>query len=284
MKLKLSCGLFSLFLIVFAGYGCMQATDESETIKMKLADVNKYKYFLDKGNEAIGNKMKEKDLVIIEPITMQVKYITEAQDSGTLVYGYINSMEADQWNEDLYAKFEEEDFYKDDKGNRMYFEQWNSYMMDMSSPHYQQVLVEEIEKQVVFNGLDGVFLDTVGNIDAYLPKAEQEKQNIAMEQFMKEVKSQFKGLSIAQNWGFNTLTHFTAPYIDFVMWEDFSYDVVGEDQWALDKMEELKKLRSEFGIQVMTVGFTDDHRSKQLAHENKFKYVFNEAGSYYNEW
>ena len=285
----LGCGL----IVVFGVYGLLKTSAEqaveldasaaTQPIKQKVEDVESYKYYLDKGDNTIGEKMKQMDLVIVEPIEMQQMYITSAHASGTLIYGYINSMEGDKWNKELYEKFEEDDFYKDENGNRMYFKEWDSYMMDMTSPHYQEVLLEEIEKQVVQKGLDGVFLDTVGNIDSYLPAIEQKEQNEAIEQLAKKIKQQFNGLSIAQNWGFDTLAT-TAPYIDFIMWEDFSFSVVGEDEWALDMMERLEKLRSEYGVQIMTVGFTEEKQSREIAEKNRFKYVFNGAGSYYNEW
>ena len=71
-------------------------------------------------------------------------------------------------------------------------------------------------------------------------------------------------MSVAQNWGFQTLADYTAPYIDFVMWENFSYDVVGEDEWALNKMQQLVQIREKFGIQVMTIGFKDEEKSFAL--------------------
>ncbi|MGG3450504.1 endo alpha-1,4 polygalactosaminidase [Domibacillus aminovorans] len=255
----------------------------SQIIKQKLEKVEDFKYYLDTGNKSIGEKMKQMDLVIIEPIEMQQTYITDAQENGTLVYGYINAMEGDKWNKKLYSKFIEENFYKDENGNRIYFEEWDSYMMDMTSPYYQEVMLEEIQKQVVSKGLDGVFLDTVGNIESILPASEQTEQNEALVEFIKKIKQQYD-VSVAQNWGFYTLMNYTAPYVDFIMWEDFSYRVVGEDEWSLKMMEELQKVRKEHGTQVMAVGFTDQEKSRELAGKNGFKFVFNPAGSYYNEW
>ncbi|WP_018705582.1 putative glycoside hydrolase [Siminovitchia fordii] len=101
------------------------------------------------------------------------------------MYGYINAMEGDKWNKELYHQFKEDDFYKDENGTKIYFEQWDSYMMDMTSFHYQEILMKEIEKQVVQKGLDGVFLDTVGNI-SYLQLHEQQMQNEAIREFMKK--------------------------------------------------------------------------------------------------
>jgi endo-alpha-1,4-polygalactosaminidase (GH114 family) len=145
--------------------------------KQRLEKINNFKYYLDKGNKSIGEKMKQMDLVIIEPIEMQQTYIKDAQKSGTLVYGYINALEGDKWNKELYSKFINEDFYKDENGKPIYFEEWDSYMMDMTSSHYQEIMMEEIQKQVVDKGLEGVFLDTVGNIDSYLPASERTHQN-----------------------------------------------------------------------------------------------------------
>lgn len=256
----------------------------STTIKEKLAAVEDYKYYLDKGNNTIGQEMQKMDLVIVEPIEMQQPYIEAAQEKGTLIFGYINAMEADKWNEAFYQQLQEIDFYKDEYGEKMYFAEWDSYLMDMTSAHYQNLLLQEIQKQIVHKGLDGVFLDTVGNIDSFLPPKEQGQQNQAMLAFIKKIKQQFNGLSVAQNWGFQTLAEFTAHYIDFIMWENFSYDVVGEDDWSLDKMNKLKQLREKFGTQVMTIGFNEETQSRVLAEKHHFKFLYNPAGSYYNSW
>ncbi|MFB7156485.1 endo alpha-1,4 polygalactosaminidase [Lysinibacillus sp. NPDC056232] len=257
---------------------------DSTSIQDRLAAVKKYKYYLDAGNDKIGKEMAKVDLVIVEPIEMQQKYIKQAQKNGTLIYGYINAMEADKWNSEFYSRLKEEDFYKDERGEKKYFSEWDSYLMDMTSKHYQELLLEEIQKQIVQKGLDGVFLDTVGNIDSYLPEKEQDAQNEAMLAFIKNIKQQYNDLSVAQNWGFQTLADYTAPYIDFVMWENFSYDVVGKDEWALNKMQQLVHIREKFGTQVMTIGFDDEEKSRALAEKYHFKFFYSPAGSYYNTW
>jgi len=193
-------------------------------------------------------------------------------------------MEADKWNSALYSQLNKADFYKDAHGEKMYFSEWDSYLMDMTSQHYQKLLLEEIQKQIVQKGLDGVFLDTVGNINSYLPEKEQEAQNEAMLSFIKKIKQQYTGLSVAQNWGFQTLADYTVPYIDFIMWENFSYDVVGEDDWALDRMEQLVHIRDKFGTQVMAIGFEDEEKSRALAEKYQFKFFYSPAGSHYNTW
>lgn len=272
--------LLSIWLLISSKL----ATESTTRIQAKLANVKDYKYYLDQGNDKIGKEMANMDLVIVEPIEMQRKYIDHAQKNGTLIYGYINAMEADKWNSAFYSQLNEADFYKDAHGEKMYFAEWDSYLIDMTSQHYQKLLLEEIQKQIVQKGLDGVFLDTVGNINSYLPEKEQEAQNEAMLSFIKKIKQQYNGLSVAQNWGFQTLADYTAPYIDFIMWENFSYDVVGEDDWALDRMKQLVHIRDKFGTQVMAIGFEDEEKSRALAEKYQFKFFYSPAGSHYNTW
>ncbi|GAB0171259.1 endo alpha-1,4 polygalactosaminidase [Lysinibacillus sp. CTST325] len=278
--------LITTILLSFGIWLFLNSTNSSveSRIQDRLAAVKKYKYYLDAGNEKIGKEMAKLDLVIVEPIEMQQKYIKQAQKNGTLIYGYINATEADKWNSEFYSQLKEEDFYKDEHGEKMYFSEWDSYLMDMTSKHYQELLLEEIQKQIVQKGLDGVFLDTVGNIESYLPEKEQGAQNDAMLAFIKKIKQQYNDLSVAQNWGFQTLADFTAPYIDFVMWENFSYDVVGENEWSLDMIQQLVQIREKFDTQVMTIGFNDEKKSHALAEKYHFKFFYSPAGSYYNTW
>lgn len=255
-----------------------------QSMKKRLANSTKFTYYLDKGNAEISKKMQAQDLVIIEPIEMQAQYITDAQQAGTMVYGYINTLEADRWNHAFYEQLKEEDFYHNAKGERLYFEKWDSYATTMTSPHYQELLLAEVEKQVVRKKLDGVFLDTVGNIEDYLPQEEQVVQQKAMQAFMAKLKERYPDLGIGQNWGFETLQNYTAPYVDFVLWEDFSYDKIAHDDWAQQMIAKLETLREEHALQILTIGFSEPQKSAELAKKHSFLFYYRAQGSYYNTW
>ena len=68
------------------------------------------------------------------------------------------------------------------------------------------------------------------------------------------------------------------------MWEDFSYPVVGKDEWSLDMMQQLVHIRNKFGTQVMAIGFEEESKSRALAEKHHFKFFYSPAGSYYNSW
>ncbi|WP_421381635.1 endo alpha-1,4 polygalactosaminidase [Bacillus salacetis] len=263
----------------------MHSEGAEKAVKNELAGVVNYKYYLDKGSSSILKKMKQMDMVIVDPVVMDKRYIKEAQQSGTIVYGYINAMEADKWNKNLFRQLEESDFYHKD-GKRVYFSQWDSYLTDMTSSKYQDVLIDEIKRQVADKGLDGVFLDTVGNIDDQFSDNPEtlKRQQEAMKNFMKRIKSEFPELSIGQNWGFDTLTGYTSPYVDFIMWEDFDAPYIRSDNWSQEKIQELVKNREKYGTEVFTITFEDEERSRKIAEKYGFKNYYNPAGSYYNKW
>lgn len=145
--------------------------------------------------------MAETDVVIVEPIEMNSKYSSFAQQKETKMLSYINSSEADRWNTDFYTQLNEEDFYQ----------------LKLSSPHTQEILMHAIEKRVIKAGYGGVFLDTVGNIEDYLPKDEQKKEMEALQSLIHLIKEKHPSLIIGQNWGFDMLENYTASSIDYFL-------------------------------------------------------------------
>lgn len=281
MKLAARIALTSGLL--FSGLGAQHALAVEEN---PVEEIENFKFYYSAGSEQIVEKMKQKDLVVVEPLTMQQSYIEEAQQSGTLMYGYISSMEVASWNQDLMGRLREEAYFHNQNGNRHHIAQWDSYLMDITNKHYQNVLLAEIEKQVVDKGLNGVFLDTVGDVEAYhsdRPEVMKEQQK-GMEQFMQRVKQRFPELSIAQNWGFNTLENYTAEYVDFFLWENFSASNIEGSEWYANKIDQLNRVQAEHGIEVLTVSYEDKAASKSIAEKNGFKIIHHPAGTYYNQW
>ncbi|MYL37440.1 endo alpha-1,4 polygalactosaminidase [Halobacillus litoralis] len=247
-----------------------------------LSNVQSYKIYYDYPTDAILNQMQAYDAVMIEPVLYTKDQIETIQQSGTLVYGYINTMEADNWNTALISQLEESDFFHRD-GERVYYPEWDSYLTDITSDHYQQVLLAEIEKQITAKGLDGVFLDTVGNIDnEHCGSDVLDDQRAGMAVFLQEIRRQHPSLSLIQNWGFGTLSTTTYPYVDGIMWENFNYSTVSTNQWSQNRIEDLQQLQTETGLEVLTVSFTEKTKSTNYAASKNFKHYH--ESSHYNAW
>lgn len=264
---------------------------ESFLIKLKsasrgvfpLSKMKNYKIFYDSPNKNILREMKNYDVVIIEPVYYTRQQVKAIQRAGTKVYGYINSMEADRWNEALYTQMEEKDFFHR-HGSRVYYKQWDSYLMNMDEEHYRQVLLNEVTKQVHAKGCDGVFLDTVGNIDDEHENDPEilRTQRTAMAAFMQIIKDKHPKLAFIQNWGFDTLSTVTYPFVDGIMWGGFEYSAIVGDEWAQQKIAKLKQLRKKHKIQVLTVSGREEEESRKYAEAHGFCHFHSPHG--YNVW
>lgn len=248
-----------------------------------LSDVTSYKVYYDAPTTRLIAKMKQYDVMIIEPVYYSKQQISEIKSSGTKVYGYINTMEADNWNTALINQLNEDDFFHRN-GERVHYTEWDSYLTDITSVHYRDVLLSEVTKQIADKGLDGVFLDTVGDIDDehWENPAVLQAQQEGMVTFLQQIKQEHPSLSLIQNWGFQTLKDYTSPYIDAIMWENFNYTTVSKDEWSKDRMADLKDIQQETNLAVFTVSTEQKWKSTAYAKSNGFVHFHTRNG--YNSW
>ncbi|WP_421381629.1 endo alpha-1,4 polygalactosaminidase [Bacillus salacetis] len=251
-----------IIILVFYLYS-NQSTNPKE-----IAD---YKIYYGAPSPRIIKEMQSLDMVILEAHHYTASQIESIKSNGTLVLSYLNVLEIDNWNASVRDKIKDTDyFYRN--GEKVYYPKWDSYLADITSPHYQSLLKEEMKTDIHIGSVDGVFLDTVGDIDnehSTDPVILKEQQKGVTDLIM-YIKETYPGLLVAQNWGFDTLKNYTAPYIDFIMWESFQSDMVASNQWASQQIKILQDLRKNYDFQVLTVSFKNKVQSENLAAENGF--------------
>jgi uncharacterized protein (TIGR01370 family) len=212
-------------------------------------------------------KLKTKDLIIIEPQLYTKEQIKDIQSKGTLVIGYLSLMETPAWNM-LRSKDLVPQDYLWQKGERIHFPQWNSYLMDIRQTHYRKLLVAEMQTSIADKGMNGVFLDTVGDIDDYIKdKATQTQTREAYVAFLQDVSKQFPELSIIQNRGFETLDY-SASYIDAFLWEDWRANWK-KDAWMKANVEKLQKEQKK-GLTIFTISLHKESSPGKEARKLKF--------------
>lgn len=282
MSLKRTVAMCCAFIV---GMSLLTPATASATTGNPLADVASYKIYYDAPTKSKIKKMQRYDLMIIEPVYYTAAQIKELKKYGTKVYGYINTMEADNWDTDFINQLNESDFFHRN-GERVHYAEWDSYLTDITSSHYQAILVAEVKKQIVDKGLDGVFLDTVGNIDN--EHSEQPDvlaaQRDGMSQFMGTLNELYPSLSLIQNWGFGTLKSHTYRYVDGIMWESFNYNVVSKDQWSKNRIQELRTLDTTHNIKTLTVSSAQQAKNKAFAKENGFIHFHANSSLDYNNF
>ena len=250
----------------------MYKKDDQTMKSTPLDNVKTYKVFYDEPTQKIQSLMQDYDLVIVEPAYYTKELVNDLQTSGTKLYAYVSIMESDTWNTERIESLRPEDFYSRNE-DRVYFEKWDSYLMDLTSTHYRSVLISDIQTQVVDKGFDGVFFDTVGDIeDQFYEKddAEYNAQKEGFITFLDELTIHHKNLSKIQNWGIELFASDTAPYMDAIMWEDFEHTKIASDEWSQQQIKRLQDIQKEKNVKVLTVSFDDHKKSSRYAKKQGF--------------
>jgi len=134
---------------------------------------------------------------------------------------------------------------------------WNSYIMDITNPNYQQFLLSQLNS---LKDYDGFMFDTIDSYQMALKKPQQKLYEKALIEFIKTVKKDFPNKKIILNRGFEILDKVKND-IDAVLAENlFTIPSNGKIKpqsqnnikWLLDKLNYAKKL----GIEVIVIEYS----------------------------
>ncbi|PFN28156.1 endo alpha-1,4 polygalactosaminidase [Bacillus cereus] len=265
MVLKRSICFLTIFSFIFSASTSAQANVVNPILK----NVQSYKIYYGEANEQVIERLSKYDMVIIEPYAFTKEQIQQLKKSGTVVLGYVSVLELEAWHK---SQVVESDYYYRD-GKKMKIEQWDTYIMNLADDHYRSIVVNKVKQQIIGKGIDGVFLDTAGDIDDYFydQPATQEKFRGAYVNLLKEIKSLDSNLFLIQNWGFETIKSISLNFIHGVLWEDFNKQVIAKDEWSQNWMRYFKQQSNK----VVTFTVTPDNISKKYASINGFVATMN---------
>ncbi|MGE4553862.1 MAG: endo alpha-1,4 polygalactosaminidase [Desulfovibrionaceae bacterium] len=102
---------------------------------------------------------------------------------------------------------------------------WNSLVLDLRSPAWRGILLDRVIPEVLAQGFDGVFLDTMDSALALAhgeDKAKYQGMREAALSFLAEVRRRWPGIHIALNRGLELLPE-AAPGLDSLLIEDLSF-------------------------------------------------------------
>jgi hypothetical protein len=239
--------------------------------------VTNFTIFYGEPSEQDLDRLKKKDLVIIEPQLYSKEQIAAIRSTGTTVIGYISVMESPTWNSLRMDKLEPDDYLLL-QGKRVHFQQWDSYLMDLRQVHYRELLVEEIGSSITEKGLNGVFLDTIGDMDDHIKDTTVQTENReAYLEFLQKVTKQYPELLLIQNRGFDCLDY-ASPYIHGLLWEDWRGSWQ-QNPWIQTRVERLRQEQKK-GLKIFSVS-----AGKELSHgqeARKLEFIHTDSPHGYN--
>lgn len=162
------------------------------------------------------------DVVIIDPQAMggnAKQKIAELKRRGCFVIGYLSYMEVAAWHR--YRKKVPAEWEL--KINGKPWKPWgNNHAIDLGNPQWRKLLVKLTKTEVMDYGCDGVFMDTLADIEhPDLPEPMRKKQLAGLEALMKELRAKYPGFAFVGNWTIQATLPVMAKYADVICWENF---------------------------------------------------------------
>ncbi|MFC0215189.1 endo alpha-1,4 polygalactosaminidase [Paenibacillus chartarius] len=191
------------------------------------------------------------DLAIVEPAGQSENEIRELKRSGTLPAAYVSVMEIADYDP-MFRLLNDEDFLSDSGGQRVCNEQFGTYMLDLTSPRWQGLLFHRIGSLLVKSGYEGIFLDTIGNVELHrLPAERQLEQLHAAAHMVRQLRERFPEAVLIQNNGLHQLGEMTCRWLDGICWENPNFVAADSMEWSMDTLERLTAFAEGSGVRVL---------------------------------
>ncbi|MEW6181586.1 MAG: endo alpha-1,4 polygalactosaminidase [Bacillota bacterium] len=221
--------------------------------------------------------LKRFDLAIVEPYTLSDIQLKKLQAADVLVVAYVPTTSIDQqWTP--FTGLRESDYLLI---NRQKVANTNDnppdWIMDPRSTHYRQIITD-YAKGIYARGFDGVFLDTLAEATDYSNNREVLDATV---QLVREIRNNDPAKLIVQNGGWwknapLNLIDYTAPLIDFLMWEHYPYEKTTGDPWINAKRNHIVDLSERYNFTVLTARFIswNDYAAVQTYYDGARAYGF----------
>nr|WP_300002530.1 endo alpha-1,4 polygalactosaminidase [Tissierella sp.] len=268
--------LLSLFLVVLMPSQCSREREKNNVI---LKQTN-YLVYYNEINSGNLNKISQYDMAIIEPANVTSEQLSEIKESDTLTYGYQSIFEVENYNTEKIKLLNEDDYLYLD-GVKQFNEKYQCFYGDIRSSNYRNVLLTSIEKNVIEKGFDGVFFDTLDDIEHLIDERFREELYIEYIEFFQLLKRKYPKLSIIQNRAFDLYGLGSAKYLDGLMFEDMEHEKILTSEYYINLVERLTKTAHDNKVVILAIAHHDALENYELAKNLNWLYYFTTPSNNY---
>ncbi|MEW6181587.1 MAG: endo alpha-1,4 polygalactosaminidase [Bacillota bacterium] len=221
--------------------------------------------------------MKQFDMAVVEPYTFSDTQLKALHAADVMVIAYIPTTSIDQKWTPFSGIMESDYLWLNGQKVTNTNDNPPDWIMDPRSTHYRQIITD-YAKGIYTRGFDGVFLDTLAEATDYSNNREVLDATV---QLVREIRNAGPAKLICQNGGWwkdapLNLIDYTAPLIDFMMWEHYPYDKGTGDSWTNTKRDHIISLRNQYNFKVITARFIswNDYTAVQRYYDDARAYGF----------
>lgn len=228
------------------------------------------------GDRNLSDQLGRFDLAVVNP---GFPLPPRSLQKGTIYLGYISVGEV-TCGTALWDRIKDKEWIIAKNPN------WDSYMVDVRSEEWRNLILTETVPELLDRGFDGVFLDTVDSViyvQDHIDPHRYKGSKTALMELIKEIRSTYPNLIILPNRGIPLLNEM-APYIDGIVVEGAysTYDFKESRYIKVPKAERKNILKlvqqasSRYHLPVFTIDYTAPYDMKLIREAIKFsrKYKF----------
>lgn len=246
------------------------------TAKEKFLSSKSFSVYYGKG---CVKELAKFDIAIIEPLAQDVGTIIAMQKEGILVFAYISVME-------VHPEQAEFNLHKNDllkiEGESVQNKEFHTFYTDLRCEKWMMNLYRKVEIYLTEYGCDGLFLDTMSNLeDARIPVNTKYLLIESAVAFLEKIKKDFNQPLLIQNNGTGLLIHYTKGSIDGVCWENPSIrlGITGRVNKVITK--KLNDLRTEINMKIFILTEESGQKSKIIRYAKRNNYLYYDAPKNY---
>jgi len=194
-------------------------------------------------------KLSRFDLIIVEPKGFTLLEFQQLKSNKKVIFTYVSLFEVHP-TDPIFSELTEEDFLSMN-GKPLMNKDFGTYLVNLQSKKWMEHLLENVRHQFEILGADGLFLDTIGDIEGpSILSSIKRGQMHAILNFLHILKMLYPTHLIIQNNGLEFVCLETAPYIDGICWENPPLSLPESKEWTDLMIQRLTLLKNEFQLKV----------------------------------
>ncbi len=273
-------GIFIILIIFLLSFAFVQIKFSKPANDNIISNQKNYVVFYNKVNNENIKTISKYDMAIIEPTNITSEQLNILKESNTISFAYQSIFEVEPYHKKKVSLLKEED-YLYINGVKQFNEEYQNFYGDIKSTNYQNVLLDSIDKNVVQKGFEGVFFDTLDNIQHYIDEPFREELYLGYISFFKKVRSKYPNLSIIQNRAFDFYNFGSAEFLDGLMYEDLKYETLENSKYYNELIDELIDTSEKHNVIILALSHDNPLKNYQLAKELNWLYHFNPPDNNY---
>lgn len=243
-----------------------------ESLPMRLEEDLTFKVYYGSLDEQILQDLARNNMVILEPAQVSDEDLFTLQAAGAKVVGYLSLLEVGKWDKDLLDKLTSEDILVQETEEK-------GPIANLLSAHYQTIWLEAFEERIQNRGFDGVFLDTVDDLQL-LDQSQREVQIQAAVEWMANLKATAPELLMLQNRGFDVFLQGSASFVDGLLWENFNATRMSSDANYAALVREVNEVSQRFGARIIGLNRLNNAENVAFYEDNQWLHAYLPWGTY----